>query len=107
MNDRELTIGDQPAASRYEARLGDELVGIVDYRRYPERITLVHTEVLPEHEGRGIASRLARFALEDARRRGLLVRPSCPYVAAYLQRHPEYADLIYRPKSSDSSDSSA
>ena len=92
-----LTIADEPAADRYEARLGDELVGIIDYRLYPDRITLVHTEILPEHEGRGIASRLARFALDDARHRGLRVRPSCPYVAAYLQRHPEYADIIYRP----------
>lgn len=93
----ELTIADAPHNARYEAHLGDRLVGIVDYRLYPDRITLVHTEVLEEFEGQGFAARLARFALDDARSRGLRVRPACPYVAAWLVRHPEYEDIIYRP----------
>jgi predicted GNAT family acetyltransferase len=53
-----------------------------------------HTEVEPAFEGRGIASRLARRALDDARQRGLQVVPACSFFRVYLRRHPEDADLI-------------
>lgn len=91
------TITDASEASRYEARLDGELAGVIDYVMKRGRIALVHTEVLPTFEGRGIASRLARHALDDARRRGLIVIPSCPYVKAYLERHPEDRDLVATP----------
>ncbi len=64
------------------------------YRLKPGEITLVHTEVPPDLEGRGIGGALARAALDYARSTGLQVVPLCPFVAAYLKRHPEYADLI-------------
>lgn len=54
----------------------------------------VHTGVPPELEGRGIAGQLAKFALDDARARGLRVVARCPYVAAYIERNPEYAELL-------------
>ena len=57
-------------------------------------IRLVHTEVLPAFSGQGHAATLARSALDDARARGLTVRPDCPYVASYIEKHPEYADLV-------------
>ena len=57
-------------------------------------ITLVHTEVRDEFEGQGHAATLARGALDDARSRGLRVVPSCPYIASYVEKHPEYADLV-------------
>jgi predicted GNAT family acetyltransferase len=85
---------DSPDRHRYELRSGDELIGIVTYRLGEDVITLVHTEVDPAHEGEGHASTLARGALDDARSRGLRVVPSCSYVASYVEKHPEYADLV-------------
>ena len=79
---------------RYELRSGDEVVGFIDYRLRDEVITLVHTEVDPAHNGQGHAATLARGALDDARSRGLKVVPLCPYVASYITKHPEYADLV-------------
>ena len=90
----DLEITDAPDAQRFEARLAGELVGILEYIVKRGRIALVHTEVLPEFEGRGIAGALARFALAEARRQGLPVVPSCPYVRAYLERHPEERDVV-------------
>jgi predicted GNAT family acetyltransferase len=87
-------IVDSPDRHRYELRSGDELIGIVTYRLDDDVITLVHTEVEPAHEGEGHASTLARGALDDARSRGLRVVPSCSYVASYIEKHPEYADLV-------------
>jgi predicted GNAT family acetyltransferase len=89
-----VKIVDEPAASRYEARDREALVGILEYRRYPKRITLIHTEVRPDQEGRGIGARLAQFALDDARATGHRVTPTCPFVRRYLGRHPEYADIL-------------
>lgn len=90
----EVVVSDVPEASRYEARIDDRLVGFVEYRRMRHSVTLIHTEVLPEAEGRGVGSRLARAALDDARARGLRVRVLCPFITAYARRHPEYADMV-------------
>jgi predicted GNAT family acetyltransferase len=90
----ELRITDNPELQRYEAHLGDELAGFSTYRLKPEKIVFVHTEVMPEFEGHGVGSGLARAALDDARTRGLLIVPLCPFIAAYIKRHPAYADLV-------------
>jgi predicted GNAT family acetyltransferase len=79
---------------RFELRSGGELVGFLVYRLHPDAITLVHTEVFPEHGGQGHAATLARTALDEVRSRGLKVVPLCPYVASYVRKHPEYADLV-------------
>jgi predicted GNAT family acetyltransferase len=84
---------DAPDHHRYELRSGDELVGFIDYRVHGDLIRLLHTEVLPAFNGQGHAGTLARSALDDARTRGRSVDPVCPYVAAYIDKHPEYADL--------------
>lgn len=69
--------------------------GVLEYRmRDPRTIVLVHTEVAPALSGKGIASRLARHALEYARTNHLRVVPVCPFVRAYLKRHAEYADIL-------------
>ena len=83
-----------PDASRYELRLGGRLVGLLSYRRRNGRIALIHTEVDESCEGRGFGSRLAAAALDDARRAGLEVVPLCPFIAHYIERHPEYAELL-------------
>ena len=90
----DTTFVDSPEHHRYELRSGDEVVGFLVYRLGDGVITLVHTEVDPARSGQGHAASLARGALDDARSRGLRVVPSCPYVAAYVEKHPEYADLV-------------
>jgi predicted GNAT family acetyltransferase len=64
-----------------------------DYRRAGGVLTVLHTKVPKELEGRRIGSALARGLLEIARAQGLKVVPRCPFVAAYIDKHPEYADL--------------
>ncbi len=92
----ELVVADNAELQRYEAHRGSDVVGFITYRLQPERMTLIHTEVAPALEGEGIGSQLVRGALDDIRRRGLTIVPVCPFVRAYLRRHPEYADLVTR-----------
>ena len=87
-------VVDVPEASRYELRLGGKLVALAAYRRREGRIAFTHTEVDESCEGRGFGGRLAKFALDDARRQGLEVVPLCPFIAGYIQRHPEYEQLV-------------
>ena len=96
----DLDVRDVPTASRYEARLrpnasGDaDAVAFAAYLLHGREIVFTHTEVPPALEGRGVGSRLARAALDDARRRGLAVVPRCPFIAAFIRRHPAYRDLV-------------
>ncbi|HEU4673007.1 MAG TPA: GNAT family N-acetyltransferase [Candidatus Limnocylindrales bacterium] len=94
MSDSRPVIADASDRSRFEADLDGATAGFLEYRRRPGRITLVHTQVDPAFEGRGVGSAIARFALEDARTNGLRVRVACPFVAAWLRRHREYDDLV-------------
>jgi uncharacterized protein len=87
-------ITDAPARDRYEAHFDGKLAGVLEYVVKRGRIALVHTEVLPVHEGRGVGSALVRFALDDARRRQLKVIAICPYVQNYLTRHPQDDDIV-------------
>jgi predicted GNAT family acetyltransferase len=70
------------------------LAGFAQYRSRPGLIAFIHTEVDEAHEGEGLGSKLVAYALDDARARGLEVLPFCPFVNAFLQRHPEYVDLV-------------
>ena len=79
----------------YELVLGGKTAAHIDYRlRGSDTIDLIHTEVAPEHEGKGLGSQIARFALEDARSRGLKVIASCSYIAGYVRKHPEFGALL-------------
>jgi predicted GNAT family acetyltransferase len=90
-----MEVRDNPEESRYELLDGGDVVGEILYRRYPDRIVLVHTEILPAREGQGLASRLVAGGLDDIRATGgLRVVPVCPFVRGYLRRHPEYEDLV-------------
>ncbi|GEN79765.1 GNAT family N-acetyltransferase [Actinotalea fermentans] len=96
----DVIVRDHPERSRWEARLGGpdaRVAGYAAYRREDGRITFTHTVVEPEHEGAGIGSALARAALDDARTAGLRVVPQCPFIAAWIRRHPDYADLVDAP----------
>lgn len=90
----ELVVQDNPQELRYEALRDGALVGLIRYRTEPGVVVLVHTEVEEAVEGTGVGSQLVRGALDDIRARGLRLVPVCPFVAAYLRRHPEYADLV-------------
>jgi predicted GNAT family acetyltransferase/glutaredoxin len=85
----ETEVVDVPEASRYELRLDGHLIGLAAYRRRDGRIAFTHTEVDESCAGRGFGSRLAAAALEDARRQGLEIVPLCPFIAHYIERHPE------------------
>jgi predicted GNAT family acetyltransferase len=87
-------VVDNPAALRYELWTDEVLAGWIQYTRAGDVVTLVHTDVDPAFEGRGLGSVLVAGTLDDVRSRGKRIRPLCPFVAAYLRRHPEYADLI-------------
>jgi uncharacterized protein len=104
MQNLEPQLADAPDEGRFEARVGGELAGFIDYRRSGSRLILVHTEVLGAFEGRGIASALARFVLGGIRERGERVSIRCPYLTAFVERHPEYApgpDLRIPPIQAD------
>jgi predicted GNAT family acetyltransferase len=90
----QLQIEDVPERQRYELTIDGERAGLVTYRLEPGRITFVHAEVADRFEGQGLGGRLARAVLDDARARGLRVRPDCPFIAGYVGEHPEYADLV-------------
>ena len=92
-----LRISDNPAAPRYEAFVESTLAGFTDYHLQPGLITLMYTEIDPAFEGQGVGSRFAAAVLDDIRGRSLRVLPMCPFVRAFIQRHPEYADLVWRP----------
>jgi uncharacterized protein len=94
LDSRQAVVRDNADDLRYELVLDGDVVGEIRYRRRPDRIALVHTEVDPALEGQGLAGRLAAGALDDIRAQGLLVVPICPFVRAYVRRHPEYADLV-------------
>jgi predicted GNAT family acetyltransferase/glutaredoxin len=90
----EPTVVNVPEASRYELRAGDRVIGEAAYHRRNGRIAFTHTEVDEALEGQGLGGRLAATALDDARRQGLEVVPLCPFVARFIERHPEYEDLV-------------
>jgi predicted GNAT family acetyltransferase len=89
-----VTVARNDAKSRYEVDADGKVAGILVYRDGGEVLTMVHTEVGEEWEGEGVGSTLVRGALDDVRERGLKIRPLCPFVAAYVKRHPEYQDLV-------------
>ncbi len=109
----EIQVRDVPSEDRFEARDADgALLGIVTYYREPGEqpgeqpggqpggqgqpglLVLTHTEVEEAAEGNGVGSRLAHDALEHARATGQQIVALCPFVRAYLTRHPEYQDLV-------------
>lgn len=86
-------VRDNEAEQRYELEIDGHLA-VIEYELGPQRILFLHTEVPKELEGHGVAGKMARFALDDARARHLAVVPLCPFVASYIRQHQEYADLV-------------
>src|SRR3712207_6247655 len=88
-------VRNNPTENRYELWADGELAGYTQYVLDRGRIAFVHTEVYESYEGLGLGSRLAQEALDDARKRRLMVMPFCPFMAGYIERHlDEYRDLV-------------
>ncbi|MBO0805512.1 MAG: N-acetyltransferase [Nocardiopsaceae bacterium] len=95
-------LSDNQAESKFEVRVGGELAGFIDYhRRGSQLINLIHTEVGETFQGMGLAGKLARFALDAARREHLEVLPSCEYIRGWIGKHPEYLDLVPEKRRAD------
>lgn len=90
-----VTVRDNPEESRFEARDGDELIGIARYEPVGGRVVLTHTEVDQARRGRGVGSALMGAVLDDLRSRGLPVLPVCPFARAFIDDHPAYGDLVH------------
>jgi uncharacterized protein len=88
-----LEIHHDSSAQRFHAHVDGDAAECV-YRLGGGLMNIVHTEVPPQAEGRGIAAALVCAALAHARAQGWRVRPSCSYVASYMRRHPETQDLL-------------
>ncbi|MGR7023647.1 GNAT family N-acetyltransferase [Geodermatophilus sp. URMC 62] len=90
----EPTVHDAPDAERYEIRDGDRLLGLAAYQRHGEQVVFTHTEIDPDAEGSGLGGKLVRAALDDVREKGGRVVARCSFVRGWIERHPEYGDLV-------------
>jgi uncharacterized protein len=95
---RTVEITNNEALSRWEVKLDGRVVGFAEYKSRPDRVTFTHTEVDPDYEGQGIGTRLARAALDGAIATGARITLYCPFIRAWVDRHPEYEQYIDPPK---------
>ncbi len=93
----DVTVRDHRDESRFEAEVDGRLAGFSAYELSDGVITFTHTEIDDAYEGEGVGSSLVRQALDLVRAEGLRVRPLCPFVRAWIEKHPDYADLTRRP----------
>ena len=89
-----IEVADAPDRERYELSIDGEVVGFTTYRARPGLIAFLHTEVDERFQGRGLADRLIRYVLEDARTRDIAVLPFCTFVKAFIERHREFEALV-------------
>ncbi|WP_270886501.1 GNAT family N-acetyltransferase [Pedococcus sp. 5OH_020] len=91
-----IDVTDNPALHRYEARVDGDLAGFAAYRfRGEHQIVFTHTEIEDAFGGQGVGGTLAKGALDDVRAKGeRKVVALCPFIAAWLERHPAYQDLV-------------
>ena len=88
-----IAVENNEERNRFEVLIAGHLA-VIDYRRRGNEIIYTHTGVPDELGGQGIASKMAKTALEYARAESLYVVPQCPFIRAYIRRHPEYKDLV-------------
>jgi predicted GNAT family acetyltransferase len=81
--------------SRFEVSLDGEFA-FVDYRWHKKDLAIMHTEVPKAYEGKGIAATMVKHVLEYAKKEDLKILVYCPYTAMYIERHPEYKDLVVK-----------
>lgn len=99
-----LQVVDAPERRRYEAIRDGAVLGFAAYQKTDELIVFTHTEVDPAFEGQGVGGALVQGALDHVRTLGLGVVPICPFVQAWMARHPDYIDLDYRRPASKVAD---
>jgi predicted GNAT family acetyltransferase len=88
-------VTDKAEEHRYEIAVDGKVAGFIDYHDRGDRRALNHTEIDPAYEGQGLASTIARAALDDIRAHGKVVLPYCPFVRSYIDKHrDEYVDLV-------------
>lgn len=87
-------IRDNADRHQYELPVEDD-VAVVTYNLSPPNLMVTETLVPERLEGRGIGSRLVRHVIADAKARDLLILPVCPFFSAYLQKHPEHAEVVH------------
>lgn len=104
MSEERIVVRRNPAEHRFEILDDGELAGISVYREEGERTVFLHTVVLPSFEGRGLGSRLAKSALDEVVAGGGTIVPVCPFIASYLERHPEYAGSVAAPTAAASAE---
>ena len=90
----ETTVTDVPENDRFEIRNGERVLGLAAYERRGDTLVFTHTEVDPDAGQSGLGSTLVRAALDEVRSRGGSVVPRCSFVAGWIERHPDYADLV-------------
>lgn len=92
----EIETSKNTELSRFEARVDGELAGFAEYVLEGESVIIfTHAEVDDAFEGKGVAGALARFALDDVRADGARrVVPRCPFIRAWIEKHPDYQDLV-------------
>ncbi len=95
MSDLAITVTDNPELSRFEAHLDGELAGYLDYEASDGVLDLTHTQVASAFEGRGIGSTLIHESLDAIRAdEHHKIVATCPFVKRWVERHPDYADLL-------------
>lgn len=93
----DVEVADNPELSRYEAAVDGKVAGFVEYRATDGAVILVHTEVDDAYEGQGVGSALARAVLDDLLDRSdRRVKVVCPFIKAWLERHPDYQERLDR-----------
>ena len=90
----EPSVTDNPDRHRFEIVVDGAVAGFAAYRTRENAIVFTHTEIDPAYEGQGLGSRLARGALDTVRERGVRVYAQCPFIAGYIDKHPEYQNLL-------------
>ena len=87
-------VTDNPEEERYEIRVDGALAGFAEYRREADQVVFTHTEVDGAFAGQGVGGALVRGALDDVRAKGLAVQAQCPFVKGWIDKHPDYQDLV-------------
>ncbi|MEU4380956.1 GNAT family N-acetyltransferase [Micromonospora echinofusca] len=87
-------VEDNPAKHRFEILVDDALAGFTAYLPRGEVLVFTHTEIDPRFQNMGVGAALVRGTLDQVRKRGTTVVPRCPFMAAFIDRHLEYADLV-------------
>jgi predicted GNAT family acetyltransferase len=89
----EITVNDNEKKNRFEVNIEGK-TACIEYKRKADKIYLTHTEVPSEFEGKGIASSMLKQVLHQIREEGIKMKSTCPFVSGYIERHPEWKDIL-------------